>query len=204
MSRAGAAILIIALVVAVIGPRGASAQESGFVGRVVVEWLEHDGADRAMRLVEPFAFRDPDGKDWLVPKGTVVDGASIPVALWSFVGSPFVGEYRRASVVHDYYCEVRTEPWQAVHRMFFHASVAAGVPTFKAKIMYGAVRKGGPRWEMVEFVGFDGRVERVLVESNPALSESELRTMSQWIEEQQPNLDEIDSYVDRTESDANL
>lgn len=77
----------------------ATASDYGsFVGRVLAEWLD-DG--RLMRLEEPFEYVGPDRRRWPVPKGTIVDGASIPRPLWSVIGGPFEAKYRNASVVHD-------------------------------------------------------------------------------------------------------
>jgi hypothetical protein len=99
-----------------------------------------------MRLVAPFGFLDKRAKSWSVPIGTKVDGASIPQALWSLVGGPFEGKYRDASVIHDYYCDVRLEPWRDVHRLFYEAMLVSGVSESRAKVMYAAVYFGGPRW----------------------------------------------------------
>jgi hypothetical protein len=82
-----------------------------------------------------------------VPAGAEIDGASIPKVFWSIVGGPYTGLYRNASVIHDYYCDVRTRPWKEVHRMFYDAMLASGVDKMKAKLMYLAVRFGGPRWD---------------------------------------------------------
>jgi len=105
--------------------------------------------DRQMTLTKKFAYTDAAGTIWRVPDGTVVDGASIPQAFWSVIGGPLEGPYRRASIVHDYFCVDRSEPWQQVHRMFYEAMLAAGTPKVKAKVMYYAVLVGGPRWEKV-------------------------------------------------------
>src|SRR2546423_3457645 len=65
-------------------------------------WLtEKDPPDRKMSLLQEFWFDDPKRKRWLVPKGYVIDGASIPRALWTLVGSPYTGNYRRAWRPHD-------------------------------------------------------------------------------------------------------
>jgi hypothetical protein len=73
-----------------------------FSGEPEAVWLTEDGTeDRGMRLLKAFSFEDPDSKKWPAPTGSVVDGASIPRALWTIVGSPYTGDYRRASVVHD-------------------------------------------------------------------------------------------------------
>lgn len=83
-----------------------------FVGTVKTEWIE---PDRKMRLLDDFSYVDSRGTVWAAPKGSVVDGASIPQVLWSVVGSPYTGEYRNASVVHDVACVKRDKPWQDVH-----------------------------------------------------------------------------------------
>lgn len=118
-----------------------------FEGAVQTEWLVHDGSDRLMLLLSDFVFVDDQGKRWLVAKGSKVDGASIPPELWSaIVGTPFLGDYRRASVLHDVACQQRTEPHKAVHRMFYDAMIADGMDEFRAQVMYTAVRAFGPKW----------------------------------------------------------
>jgi len=119
-----------------------------FDGEVVATWLSDH---RRMRLEEDFAFVDASGKRWEAPEGSVVDGASIPRPLWALVGGPFLGGYRKASVVHDVACQERNESWEDVHRMFYEACIAGGTRTPEAKVMYWAVYHFGPRWPR-EFV----------------------------------------------------
>ncbi len=115
-----------------------------YTGELSVKWLP---GGRLMQLLAPFAFNDAAGLDWPVPTGATVDGASIPRALWSVVGGPFEGKYREASVVHDWYCAVRSRRWEAVHSMFYEAMLVSGVSGLQAKTLYLAVRYGGPRWD---------------------------------------------------------
>ncbi|GAA3758275.1 DUF1353 domain-containing protein [Terriglobus aquaticus] len=114
-----------------------------YEGKVVATWLS-DG--RNMQIEEPFAYIDIAELRWDVPAEARVDGASIPRFLWTLLGGPFEGKYRDASVVHDWYCDVRTRPWRAVHRMFFEAMLTSGVGTSQAKMMYAGVMLGGPKW----------------------------------------------------------
>jgi hypothetical protein len=111
----------------------------------VTTWLA-DG--RHMQLVEPITYTQQDGAAWPVPALAIVDGASIPQPFWSIIGGPFEGQYRDASVVHDYYCDVQTRAWQTTHRMFYEGMRCSGVPIVKAKIMYYAVYRFGPRWTL--------------------------------------------------------
>lgn len=102
---------------------------------------------RYVELKSELSFVDAQETRWSVPEGAVVDGASIPMPFWSIVGSPLTGRYRDAAIIHDWYCDVRTRSWQATHRVFFDAMIASAVEPILAKIMYFAVRWGGPRWE---------------------------------------------------------
>ncbi len=108
-----------------------------------VELLD-DG--RRARLLSPLSYRGPDQADWPVPAGVLVDGASIPQILWTLIGGPFAGRYRNASIVHDHFCVTRTRPWAETHRMFYTAMRCSGVDPAKARIMYYAVYRFGPRW----------------------------------------------------------
>jgi Protein of unknown function (DUF1353) len=115
-----------------------------FVGSVKTEW---GGDGRNMTLLGPFEYIDPSGRRWPVPSGTVVDGASIPQPFWSVIGGPFEGPYRDASVIHDFYCQVRTRKAVDVHMVFRDAMLTAGVGERKAWLMWKAVDQFGPRWK---------------------------------------------------------
>lgn len=115
-----------------------------YTGRLILQPLP-DG--RRMRVIEDFGFMEADGLHWPVPPQSTVDGASIPQVLWSLIGGPFEGKYRDASVVHDYYCAVRSADCQSVHRMFYRAMLVSGVSVRRAKVMYAAVYFAGPRWD---------------------------------------------------------
>lgn len=169
-------------------------QYGAFSGPIITKWLEHTGPDRNMLIVDPITFQDKDGTKWHVPKDAIIDGASIPRVFWTFFGPPFVGDYRRASVIHDYFCDTKSKPWEKVHRMFYLAARAGGVSHRKAKSMYAAIRKWGRKW--ITTVGFDGQVQTVPIPT-PRASEKELAALVRWIDSKEPTLDEIDEYVDR-------
>lgn len=114
-----------------------------FSGNPKTEWLVDDASpDRDMSLLADFSFTDPDGKVWPAPKGSKINGASIPQPLWSTVGSPYTDDYRRASVVHDVACNTPGVPRKAADVMFFHACLAGGCGPLQARILYAGVRIG--------------------------------------------------------------
>ena len=115
-----------------------------FSGPVRVEWLESD--PRKMQLLEEVAYRDLKGKLWFAYRASIIDGASIPRFFWRVIGSPFIGKYRRPSVIHDVYCENQLRPAQDVHDVFKEMMLQDGVKEVKAETMYQAVNNFGPRW----------------------------------------------------------
>jgi hypothetical protein len=153
-----------------------------FVGSVQTEWVE---ADRRMRLLEDFSYVDAKGAVWKAPKGSLIDGASIPRVLWTAVGSPFTGEYRAASVVHDVACDERTRSWQNVHRMFYEASRAGGVGEQKAKIMFAAVYHFGPRWSA-------NGTPILFARARPV--EEDFEHLREFVEEENPSLEAIEGF----------
>ncbi len=126
-----------------------------FSGDPEATWLTEDGTpDRRMKLLGAFSFIDPKGRVWAAPLNSVVDGASIPRALWTAVGSPYTGDYRRASIVHDVACDeagTDRKKRRAADRMFFHACRAGGCSIWQSIILYlgvrvGAAAKDVPAW----------------------------------------------------------
>ena len=127
-----------------------------FSGEPEVVWLTEDGTpDRSVRLLKPLSFTDPKNEEWKAPVDAVVDGASIPRALWTIVGSPYTGDYRRASVVHDVACGEAggdKKKRRKADRMFFHACRAGGCSIWQSILLYLGVRVGAaaadvPVWQ---------------------------------------------------------
>ena len=173
-----------------------------FVGDVEAKWLAENGESRLMELLKEFSYIDPTGKKWTTPKGWKVDGASIPRGLWTIVGSPFTGNYRRASVIHDYYCDRKDEPWEDVHKMFYWASRADGVSELGAKILYAGVYAGGPRWKVVHYSTHSSSMSMAGVAAPTAdyvkvipwqafIQDEKMKEIQQWIERENPSLEEI-------------
>jgi hypothetical protein len=145
-----------------------------FSGDPEARWVTEAGLpDRRMRLTEEFSFVDNADKRWVAPLHHVVDGASIPRALWTVVGSPYTGDYRRASVVHDAACDqAGGDPSlrRAADRMFYRACRAGGCSIRQSTLLYIGVRIGAashyvPAWSAAEKGEDDGpRLRRTAAE----------------------------------------
>ncbi|WP_354392118.1 DUF1353 domain-containing protein [Pseudomonas guariconensis] len=98
-----------------------------------------------MTLIHEFWYEDSNGKRWTAPIHMRTDGASIPRPLWTLIGSPFTGDYRRAALVHDQACiDARSGigSRRAADRMFYHACRDGGCSIRDSIILYVGVRIG--------------------------------------------------------------
>ncbi len=153
-------------------------------------------------LDENLTFVDGAGTEWVAPKGTVTDGASVPrLALWMTDGR-FAKGFLKAAVIHDAYCQsdnearspkqYRTKTWQTVHRMFYDAMLAGGTTKIEASLMFAAVWLGGPRWNdpsrMLDTV------------ADEALGEVYLECI-EWIKKEDPSSEEIEAWMNEREVD---
>ena len=175
----------------------AAAESGRFLGRVMVEWLDDDPFIPSMRLLDDFGFQDPSGKTWMAQKGAVLDGRSFPLVFRDLFGVPFLGSYRKSSVLYDHYCRVMTEPWRAVQRMFYSASLTEGVDDSEAKLMYMALYAGGLRWEMRNSSCFSHcHASASSLTWKPDIRDVDLSPIAGWIRQASPELDAIDARLD--------
>ena len=170
-------------------PPDAQENFGAFQGELIVKALP---GGRNLELTHPFSFIDQKGKLWAVPAGTVVDGASIPEPFWSVIGGPFEDKYREASVIHDHYCDRKTETWENVHLVFYNGMRAGGVGSVKAKIMYAAVYNFGPRWLEV-----NATEAGPLISGQPILLNEAKEAILRFITENDPSIEEIQALSER-------
>ena len=164
-----------------------------YSGNVEARW-ENDG--RSMTLLSELRYVDPDGIVWVAPAGSVVDGASIPRSLWSFMGGPFEGKYRNGSVLHDVAYDQHSRSWAQCDRMFYHAMRCSGVGAVEAKTMYFALYKFGRHW--IRPSAFAGAIAGSTDSVRRALpvDENELNETKSWIENADPSLAQIEQRAD--------
>lgn len=149
-------------------------------------------------LQRAIRFIDNHGKMWTAPSRTRTDGASIPDPFVAIIGARTDERFLDAAIVHDAYCgrdnahlpQFRSEPWEAVHRMFYEALITDGTSPIKAKIMYAAVYLGGPRWDDPE--------RSLAAITNVALVQ-ELRWCIQWIRASNPPLEKLEAWMRKRE-----
>jgi len=99
-----------------------------------------------MALSESFKYVYVDGKKnktITVPRGFLIDGASIPRTMWRLIGSPFLPMFQKAATVHDYLYTHHKVSRKKADQIFREILKDNTVSKVKAGVMYAAVRTGG-------------------------------------------------------------
>lgn len=168
-----------------------------FSGDPVTRWT----GERNMRLVEPLSYEDPDGRLWEAPADSEINGATIPRALWTSIGAPFVGNYRRATIVHDYFVgelsnlEVPPAERKAADRMFYHACRHDGCRQKFAGILYIGVCLG--TWIATLGEPFQKSIGGDQLEFQRDVPENEFAMQKFW-----QIVDDCDNAIDNEDLDA--
>lgn len=84
-----------------------------------------------------------NGYEITIKKDFVFDGASIPQFMWSFIGSPFTGDYTVAALVHDAVYRSNSFNRKNADKVFLALMKQDKVSFFKRRAMYLGVRFGG-------------------------------------------------------------
>jgi|ERR1051325_8360214 hypothetical protein len=131
----------------------------GFTGELILERApDHTGNGRAEWIgVGELVFHDSDGNTITFGKGAKTDLGSVPQLAWSF-GFPPDGEGVDAYVIHDLLyktqglCLWSGEKWRTRSKPYSRseaddilrrALIACGVSSWRARIVWAAVRLGG-------------------------------------------------------------
>jgi len=178
---------------------GVAADAPRFTGRLAVELIDAIDFNHRFRLLEDFGFIDARGKSWIAPRGGIVDDEAVPREFQALMGLPYFAEYRKAAMVHAYFRQQRTQPWQPVHRMLYEAAVAEGVTEWQARVLYAAVYAAGWRWEPPGSSCYRScHASATSLGWRPDVTAAEIDPVLQWITQSNPALDEIDARLDAT------
>jgi putative heme iron utilization protein len=78
---------------------------------------------------------------YTVPKGSIIDFASIPVGLRSLFNR--MGSSRMPAAMHDHMYETKWSKRSRCDKMFYEALKGVGMSSWKARLYYWGVRCGG-------------------------------------------------------------
>lgn len=174
-----------------------SAGAAGFLGKVAVEWDDGDAFNRhRVMLLADFGFQDRNGRQWIAKRGAVLDGSSFAPLFEKLAGYPFVGEHRRAALLHDYFSQGLEQDWKAVRRMYYEALIAEGMSDQQAKTDYAVAMATAERWEQADSGCYSHcHTTATPLRWRPDITEAELKPVLEFVDNGAPSLDDIDAAV---------
>ena len=131
-----------------------------------IEWEYDLSLPFRRRLTADFNFCI-DGKKYTIKKRYRTDGASIPQAAWSIIGSPFTGRYVIPALVHDMLYGTNLFTKKRSDEIFYDLMKQCGVGSVKAWTIYQAVNWfGGSSYNRTD-EQIKGACEHILVNGKP-------------------------------------
>lgn len=174
---------------------------ASFSGYPLTRWK----GDRLMILEEEFYYIDKDQKKWLVPVGGELNGATIPRVLWSIIGSSYVGAYRRASVVHDFFVgegnnpDVAYQKRREADKMFFRACRTDGCSwRFAAKLYIGVSIGSWSSKRELKQARFNKELELIEIRDDEVIAAKyfEVKEKSEYILSNEENFELLEAFVE--------
>jgi len=98
--------------------------------------------DEAYEVDHDYQARVMNTTIW-VPQYFQFDGASIPMAAWQIIGTPFNPKFMRPAVVHDWLYHTHQVDMDDANEIFYRLLKSNDVNPVKATLMYEAVKVGG-------------------------------------------------------------
>ena len=93
------------------------------------------------RLMWDVIIQLESGRRFIIPAGFVTDFASVPRCFWFIL--PPMGRYGKAALLHDWLYYTKYLPRSEADRVFLEVMLMMGVRSWKAYVMYSAVRLFG-------------------------------------------------------------
>ncbi|MEM9028125.1 MAG: DUF1353 domain-containing protein [Pseudomonadota bacterium] len=134
------------LIATTLGKRSSIAQNQDFgrfEGELAIVQIENRSE---WKLLRDLTFIGPNGVVWTAPRGTIVNGASIPRAIWPIGAYPWDGVLGKPSVIHDHFWVTKSRHSKDVHRAFYDGLLANKASKFRAILAYAGVLLFGGRW----------------------------------------------------------
>ena len=171
-----------------------------FEGEVSLKALDDDPFVPSFRLIGDLRFRQSDGRVWLTPSNTILDGRSVPTLFVQLFGHPFEGSFPKTSISYEHAVKKKYSSWEESQRMFYEAAVTEGVAPAEARAMYTVLSASGSRWALRGPNSCFSRchTDAKELEWRPRVDHDKLVALLDWVRAENPALDAVDRRASET------
>jgi len=175
--------------------RSVSAQD-GFEGSPNLEPIE-DSFIEQYRTTSEMIYRQVDGRVWITPSGSVVDGRGFPRLFVDIFGPPLNSHFAKTAVTYDYSVKSKHHPWATAQKMVYEAMRIEGATQAEANLTFMLLRATGTRWATQGPSNCFSRCHgpNAKLEWRPVVKDEDVIGLVDWARNELLSLDEIDSRV---------
>jgi Protein of unknown function (DUF1353) len=117
-----------------------------FVGNNRTVKTSDDGM--SAEVIDGLQYKEEGGRSWRIPSGAIVESRCFSTVLLALIGQPFEGLIKNASLLYNYFCLNQTRARDDVNGMFREAMLASGIQEGEVNVLYNAVVRFGPNWNV--------------------------------------------------------
>ena len=104
--------------------------------------MSYDGKEYVIVLDTPLRF-SAYGMDYVIDAGYASNGMSVPPCLWSFISPQYSPQTLFPSICHDWLYDHHVMAREEADAWYREALIENGYPSWKAWMVYRAVRRFG-------------------------------------------------------------
>ena len=186
---------LLLLVTLTLLARSVTAQD-GFECSPSLEPIEYSFIEQ-YRTTSEMIYRQADGRVWITPAGSVVDGRGFPRLFVDLFGPPLSSHFVKTAVAYDYSVKSKHHPWASAQNMVYEAMRIEGATQAEANLTFMLLRATGTRWATQGPSNCFSRCHgpNAKLEWRPVVKDGDILGLVDWARNELLSLDEIDAKV---------
>jgi hypothetical protein len=168
--------------------------DSGFEGSPRLDPVEDAFIDQ-YRTTSELIYRQKDGRVWVIPEGSLVDGRGFPRLFADIFGSGLNGAFVKSAIAYDFAAKSKHHPWKLAQNMLYEAMQEEGVSLADANLSFMLLRATGTRWAIKGYGGCARCHGPAELEWRPRVRDEDILGLVEWARNDDLTVQEIESKV---------
>ncbi len=175
---------------------GSVSAQNGFEGAGRLEPIEDSFIEQYQTRSE-LIYQQKDGKVWITPAGSVVDGRGFPRLFVDLFGSGLSSHFVKTVISYDYSVKSKHHRWRAAQNMVYEAMQLEGATRAEANVTLMLLRATGTRWATQGPSNCFSRCHgpNAKLEWRPVVNDEDVLQLVDWARNEGLSLDDIDARV---------
>ena len=157
-----------------------------------------DSFIKQYRLESELIYRQSDGRVWIIPQGSVVDGRGFPRLFLDIFGEGLNSNFLKTAIVYDYAAKSMHLPWEAAQNMVFEGVQVETGSRADANLIFMLLQATGTRWATPGPTNCFSRCHgpSAKLEWRPEVNDEDVLNLVKWARDPSTTRDMIRSRVE--------